>query len=69
MPVRTCCGELDRSAVFCLELAVVAAETGCRGRELRRGGEVFGRGADMYAFKLALFVDIFSGLFDFTLGD
>lgn len=59
IPVRTCCGEPDRSATFCLELAVEAEETGCRGRELRRGGDNFGRGAEIYAFKLALlFKDI-----------
>lgn len=57
MPVRTCCGEPDRSATRCLELAVDAEETGCRKCELRKGGDSFGRGADMYAFRLALLFD------------
>jgi hypothetical protein len=47
MPLRTCFGEPDGSAGFCRELAAAAEETGCLGRELRRGGEVFGRGAEM----------------------
>jgi hypothetical protein len=47
MPLRTCFGESEGSAAFCLEIAAVAEETGCRGRELRRGGESFGGGADI----------------------
>lgn len=38
------CGDFSRSMAFCLELAVVAWDTGCRGRELRSGGESFGGG-------------------------
>jgi hypothetical protein len=64
MPLRACFGELEGSAGLGFEAAVVAAEdTGCRGRELRRGGEVLGSGADMYALRLAL-VLIFPGLVD-----
>jgi len=37
------------------ELAVLAAETGCRGRELRKGGDSFGGGAVIYALRRALF--------------
>lgn len=44
------CGDFSRSMVFCLELAVVASDTGCRGRELRSGGESFG-GGDMTAAR------------------
>jgi len=66
IPVLTCCGDPDRSpdrsAAFCLELAVVAEETGCRDREPRRGGEVFGRGAMTCALRLAVFVFILSGV-------
>lgn len=40
------------SAARILELAVVALDTGCRGRELRNGGESFGNGVAMYAFSL-----------------
>jgi hypothetical protein len=42
-----CWGDPGLSAVLPLELAVVAEETGRRGLELRRGGEVFGRGTAM----------------------
>jgi hypothetical protein len=69
MPVLTCCGDPDRSAAFCLELAVDAEETGCRGLELRRGGDVFGGGAEMYAFRLELFMLSFSGLFALPRGE
>lgn len=41
-----------------------AEETGCRGRELRRGGDCFGGAAEMYAFKLDGFVFSFSGTLD-----
>jgi hypothetical protein len=62
MPLRACFGELEGSAGLGFAAAAAAAEeTGCRGRELRRGGDVFGRGADMYALRLA-FVLIFAGL-------
>lgn len=37
-------GFLKRSAIFALEAAVEAADTGCRGRELRRTGDVVGGG-------------------------
>ena len=40
-------GVTDLSAALALELAVVAVDTGRRGRELRSGGEVLGGGADM----------------------
>ena len=64
MPLRACFGEVEGSACLGFVVVVVAAEeTGCRGRELRRGGEVLGRGADMYALRLAL-VLIFPGLVD-----
>lgn len=33
---------------------VDAVEMGCRGRELRKVGESFGGGADIYAFKRVL---------------
>jgi hypothetical protein len=69
MPVLTCCGDADRSAVFCLELAVVAEETGCRDREPRRGGEVFGRGAITCALRLAVFVFILSGVLALLRGE
>ena len=69
MPVLTCCGDPDRSAAFCLEFAVDAEETGCRGLELRRGGDVFGGGAEMYAFRLELFMLSFSGLFALPRGE
>lgn len=39
---------------FSLEAAVVASDTGCRGLELRSGGEFFGAG-DMAAASRALF--------------
>jgi hypothetical protein len=43
---------------------VDALDTGCRGRELRKGGDNFGGGADMYAFNLVLpFGLILSGAF------
>lgn len=45
-----------RSAILLRELAVVAVDTGCLGRELRRGGEVFGGGADMYALRLEVLI-------------
>ena len=41
------CGDFDLSTCFKRELAVVALETGCRGRELRKGGDSFGGGAEM----------------------
>jgi hypothetical protein len=64
MPLRACFGDLDGSAGLGFEATAAAAEeTGCRGRELRRGGDVFGRGAEMYALRLA-FVLIFPGLCD-----
>ena len=47
MPDLICCGEPDRSAAFCREFSVDAEETGSRGRELRRGGDVLGGGAEM----------------------
>ncbi len=47
MPLRALFGEPEGSAAFCLELAAMAEDTGCRGRELRRGGDSFGGGADM----------------------
>lgn len=37
-------GDLERSTAFSLELAVVACDTGCLGRELRSGGDSFGGG-------------------------
>lgn len=48
------CGDLDRSTAFSLEAAVVASETGCRGLELRSGGEFFAA-ADRVAASRALF--------------
>lgn len=48
------CGDLDWSTAFNLEAAVVASETGCRGLELRSGGEFFGAG-DRVAASRALF--------------
>lgn len=48
------CGDLDWSTAFSREAAVVASETGCRGLELRRGGEFFGAG-DRLAASRALF--------------
>jgi hypothetical protein len=61
MPLRACFGEVVGSAGLGFEAAAAAAEEmGCRGRELRRGGEVLGRGAEMYALRLAL-VLIFAG--------
>lgn len=45
---------LSRSITFSLELAVVAAETGLRGRELRSGGESLGGGVAIYALSLVL---------------
>lgn len=39
---------------FIRELAVVATETGCRGRELLRGGESLGGAADTYAWSRLL---------------
>lgn len=47
------CGDLDRSMAFNRELAVEACDTGCRGRELRSGGESFG-GGEMTAASRAL---------------
>lgn len=35
-------GDLALSIAFNRELAVVAMDTGCRGRELRKGGDSFG---------------------------
>ena len=64
MPLRACFGDVEGSAGLGFEAAVAAAEEmGCRGRELRRGGDVFGGGAEMYALRLAL-VLILPGLFD-----
>jgi len=37
----------DRSTAFIRELAVDADDTGCRGRELLRGGDSFGGGVVM----------------------
>ena len=42
-------GDLALSTAFIRELAVVAIETGCRGRELRSGGDNFGGGAIILA--------------------
>ena len=42
------------SLSFILELVVVAKETGCRGRELRKVGDSFGAGAAMNACNLVL---------------
>lgn len=42
------------AASFIRELAVVATETGCRGRELLRGGESLGGAADTYAWSRLL---------------
>lgn len=39
---------------FIRELAVVATETGCRGRELLRGGESLGGATDTYAWSRLL---------------
>lgn len=68
MPLLTCFGEPEVSEGFGFEGVAVAEETGCRGRELRRGGEVFGRGAEMYAFRLE-FIVIFSGVLPLPRGD
>lgn len=62
IPVRTVCGEPDLSDAFCLVLAVVAEETGCRGRELRSGGDDLGGDDDIYAFRLDLLWAPLSGL-------
>jgi hypothetical protein len=48
------CGDRGRSTVFILELAVLALETGWRGRELLSGGDSFGGGAEMYALRRLL---------------
>lgn len=40
-------GDFGRSAVLWRELAVVAADTGCLGRELRKGGESLGGATEM----------------------
>jgi hypothetical protein len=48
MPLRVCFGEVEGSGSLGFAAAAAAAEeTGCRGRELRRGGDVFGGGAEM----------------------
>lgn len=49
------------STDFSLELAVEATDTGCLGLELRRGGESFGGGADMKAFRRLLFAFALAG--------
>lgn len=48
------CGDLDLSTAFKRELAVVAVDTDCRGRELRSGGDNFGGGAATYAVRRVL---------------
>jgi hypothetical protein len=42
-------GDLALSIAFSRELAVVAVDTDCLGRELRRGGDSFGEGLATYA--------------------
>ena len=44
----------DLSTALIRELAVVADDTGCRGRELLRGGDSLGGGAVMYAWRRVL---------------
>lgn len=43
----TLLGDRPLSAALMRELVVVAADTGCRGRELRNGGDSFGGGEEM----------------------
>jgi len=68
IPLRACFGEPDESIAFCLELAVDAEETGSRGRELRKGGDVFSGGAEINAFRLGFFAG-FSEPIALPLGD
>lgn len=51
-------GDLALSTALIRELAVVATETGCRGRELLRGGESFGGGAIILAWSRLLLVGV-----------
>lgn len=44
-----------RSTSLAREAEVVALETGCLGRELRRGGDFLGNGAEMKAWRVGLF--------------
>lgn len=53
-------GDLALSTAFIRELAVLAKETGCRGRELLNGGESLGRGAMILAWSRVLFVGVTS---------
>lgn len=48
------CGDLALSTAFRRELAVVAVDTDCRGRELRRGGDSLGGGAATNAVRRVL---------------
>jgi hypothetical protein len=52
IPVPTWC-EAALAGPFGLS-GVDADDTGCRGRELRKGGDAFDGAAEMYAFKLLL---------------
>lgn len=54
-------GDLERSIAFSLELAVEACDTGCLGRELRRGGDNLG-GGEMTAASRAL-LEFCAGVF------
>lgn len=47
-------GAFVLAASFIRELAVVATETGCRGRELLKGGESLGGAVDTYAWSRLL---------------
>jgi hypothetical protein len=49
-------GDFPLSTAFIRELAVVAMETGCRGRELRSGGDSFGEGEATKAWSRVLLV-------------
>lgn len=53
---------LRRSAIFALEAAVEAADTGCRGRELRRTGDRVGGGTLTCTDTLGLSPDRLPGV-------
>lgn len=55
-------GFLKRSAILALEAAVEAADTGCRGRELRRTGDVVGGGTLTCTETFGLSPDRFPGV-------
>lgn len=59
--------ELYFSAIFAREAVVLAADTGRRGLELRKGGDILGGGTIMFARRDGLFwligiLDVYSRL-------